>query len=198
MTGLEYTILYPWQLQSGAGLTFKGLTSEKETLLFSPSSMTELLEKMFGTEVEVRPVVRERRLMDAQSAAYLHVAEGEGAEAAARGVWIMAETRPLIYAFSLIPLQSTAAGLLLALEGDEPEPIGRILNRGGISFIKENLEGGVIRCPFVAEEFCLSESHSFFARRYVLRGEKAGELAIKAAIIEVFSPKLISTKSIDA
>ncbi len=198
MTGLEYTILYPWQQLSGVGLAFKGLTSEDETFLFSPSSMTELLEKMFATEVEVRPVVRERRSMDAQSAAYLHLADGVGEEAAARGVWIMAERHPLIYAFSLIPLQSTTAGLLAALEEDEPEPIGRILNRGGITFIKENLEAGVIRCPYVAEEFCLPESHSFFARRYVLRGEKAGELAIKAAIIEVFSPKLISTNSIKA
>jgi len=194
MTGLEYTILHPWRRPGGKSLDFKGLGKREEALLFSPDSMTELLEGIFKIEVEVRPVVRERRPMDRQSAIYLQGAEG--AEALARGVWIMADKRPLIYAFSLIPVGSITAALLKILEGEVPEPIGRTLNSSGIPFVKNNLEAGVIRCPFVAEGLHLPADKTFFARRYVLRGEKEGALVIKAAIIEVFSTELISTDCI--
>ncbi|MFQ5480709.1 MAG: chorismate--pyruvate lyase family protein [Thermodesulfobacteriota bacterium] len=194
MTGLEYSILYPWRQAGQKSLDFKGLGGREEALLFSPDSMTEILEGIFKIEVEVRAVLRERRSMDIQSAAYLQ--DAEGAEALARGVWIMAHKQPLIYAFSLIPLGSVTAALLKALEGEVPEPIGRTLNSSGIPFIKENLEAGVIRSPFVAEGLHLPAEKTFFARRYVLRGEKSGALVIKAAIIEVFSPELISTECI--
>ncbi len=196
MTGLEYSILQAWRRPCGKGHDFKGLGTREEALLFSPDSMTELLEGIFKIEVQVRPVVRERRPMDRLSAAYLQ--EAHGGKALARGVWIMADKRPLIYAFSLIPVKSTAAGLLKTLEGEVPEPIGRTLSRGGVAFVKENLEAGVIQCPSVADGLHLPPGYTFFARRYVLRGEKSGTLAIKAAIIEVFSPELISTECIES
>lgn len=196
MTGLEYTILQPWLSLCGKGRVFSGLGSREESLLSSPDSMTELLEGIFKIEVEVSPVIIERRLMDRQSAVYLQAQEG--GEALARGVWIKAEKKPLIYAFSLIPVESVDKGLLTILEGQDPEPIGRTLNRNAIPFSKKNMEAGVIRCAAVAEGLHLPVEKAFFARRYVLSGERAGELAIKAAIIEVFSPELISTESIKA
>jgi len=191
MTGLQYTILHPWLEQGNGQSAFAGLDSREELFLFSPDSMTKLLEEMYGVELEVIAVLRDRRAMDNLSAAYLQT--DEGAEALARGVWIKAGAKPLIYAFSLIPLNSVDKDLLAILESEDPEPIGRTLGRGNIPFSKQNMEAGVIICPSVARGLNLAEDKAFFARRYVLTGQKTGRLAIKAAITEVFSPELIST-----
>jgi len=191
MTGLQYTILHPWLRLGSERPAFSGLDCREELFLSSPDSMTKLLEEMYGVELEVAAVLRERRALDRLSAAYLQAPEG--AEALVRGVWIKADTRPLIYAFSLIPVDSVDEGLLAILEGEDLEPIGRTLNRNNIPFTKQNLEAGVIRCASVAGGLGLAEDNAFFARRYVLTGKKAGLLAIKAAITEVFSPELIAT-----
>jgi len=191
MTGLQYTILHPWLRQGAVRTAFSGLTPQEVFLLTSPDSMTRLLEEIYGVDIEVRPRLRERREMDNQSAAYLQTACG--GEALARGVWIKAHCRPLIYAFSLIPIDSVDKTLLDILEGRNLEPIGRTLNSSGIPFTKQTLEAGVILCPTVAHGLGLADKKPFFARRYILTGEKEGAMAIKAAITEVFSPELIST-----
>ncbi len=129
--------------------------------------------------------------MDARSAAYLQAPEG--ADALARGVWIKAHTRPLIYAFSLIPIDSVDKDLLDILAGEAIEPMGRTLSNNKIPFVKDNMEAGVIQCASVAEGLGFTADKAFFARRYVLTGKKAGTIAIKAAITEVFSPELITT-----
>ncbi len=190
MTGLQYSILRPWRRQGPGRITFKGLNGREELFLFSADSMTELLEKTYGVEPEVVAVLRERRRLDARSAAYLQAPEG--AESLVRGVWIKAGDQPLIYAFSLIPVARIDKDLLEILEGKDPEPIGRTLNTSSIPFTKQNLEAGVINCASVAEGLGLTADKPFFARRYVLTGKKAGAIAIKAAITEVFSPELIA------
>jgi len=190
MTGLQYTILHPWRRQGPGRSAFNGLDVHEELLLSSADSMTELLEKTYGVELEVVAILRERRPLDARSAAYLQAPEG--AEALVRGVWIKAGGRPLIYAFSLIPVARIDENLLGILEGKDPEPMGRTLNSNAIPFTKQNLEAGVIKCASVAEGLGLTADKPFFARRYVLTGKKAGAILIKAAITEVFSPELIA------
>ncbi len=196
MTGLQYSILEPWRALSGGRSPFAGLRVSEERFLCSPDSMTSLLEEIYGAGIEVEAVVRERRTLDSRSAACLRASEG--GEALVRGVWIKAGEEPLIYAFSLIPLESLESGLLLSLEGGRPEPIGRTLLSQGVSFTKEAMEAGIIRCPVVAEGLGIPAETPFFARRYLLVGEKDRALVIKAAITEVFSPGLISTEHVRA
>ncbi len=194
MTGLQYTILHPWLSLSAGRAPFTGLSDSEERFLCSSDSMTSLLEGIYGAGIKVAAVARRRRLIDNQSSAYLQVREG--GEALVRAVWIKAADEPLIYAFSLIPLEGLEGGLLGTLERGDPEPMGRTLKKEGIDFTKKYMEAGVIRCTSVAEDLGLPLETAFFARRYVLIGEKAGATVIKAAITEVFSPRLISTENV--
>ncbi len=192
MTGLQYTILHPWTGLSGKRAPFQGLAPEEERLLCAQDSMTTLLEGLYGQSVSVSAVVRMRRPLEAQSAAYLGVQDG--GQALARGVWIRAGNEPLIFAFSLIPIETLDRAILAILEAGDPQPIGRTLQKEGVDFTKEAMEAGVIRCPLVAEGLGRKSEEAFFARQYLLLGRKKSTLVIKAAIIEVFSPRLISAE----
>ena len=196
MTGLQYSIVLPWTGLSGGRSPFTGLRGREERFLCSPDSMTSLLEEIYGPGVEVAAVVRERRPLDPRSAAYLRASEGS--EALVRGVWIRADERPLIFAFSLIPLETLERGLLQVLEANEPEPIGRTLRSQSVAFTKDAMEAGVIRCPIVAQGLGQPAETAYFARRYLLHGTKNDRLVIKAAITEVFGPELISAEHVRA
>ncbi|GMR04913.1 MAG: hypothetical protein BMS9Abin23_0833 [Thermodesulfobacteriota bacterium] len=199
MTKLDFTLFKPWKKGSAEELSgLWGLGPVELGFLLSPGSMTEALEVRFGSKVGVEVKLRGTTTISNETARFL---DGEqDVRAMERGVWLIVDNKRLVYAHSLIPLESLEARLRNVLEEMDTEPIGRVLNSHNITFTKKKIEVGLVMCPQTALDLDLERETIFFARRYVLVGKKDGEESpppsIKAAIIEIFNPRLVSTGSI--
>ncbi len=168
--------------------------------------MTEALERRFKVRVQAEVIVNGLTALPEATAAFLggggDGSAVEGEKALERGVWLKAGKLRLVYAHSLIPAEGVDAGLFEVLKGMDTEPIGRVLNSNNISFTKEKIEVGLVSCPQTALGLGIDGETTFFARRYILIGKKEGSASkgpsIRAAIMEIFSPGVISTASISA
>ena len=173
--------------------------------MLSPDSMTEALDRRFKVRVQAEVLVNGLTALPQETAGFLGGGDrsaGEGEKALERGVWLRAGKLRLVYAHSLIPAGGVDAGLFELLKGMDTEPIGRVLNSNNISFTKEKIEVGLVNCPQTALGLGLDRETTFFARRYILTGIKEGSASkgpsIRAAIMEIFSPGVISTGSVSA
>lgn len=199
MTSLAFTLSQPWKKEAAGRLSgLSGLSPEERTFLLSPDSMTEALERQFGARVRAEVIVSGLTPLPEETAGFL--GSGAGEKALERGVWLTAGKLRLVYAHSLIPAASVDEGLFEILKEMDSEPIGRVLESNNITFTKERIEVGLVSCPQTALGLAMDKDTTFFARRYILIGAKEGAPkkgpSIRAAIMEIFSPGVISTGSI--
>lgn len=199
MTTLAFTLFEPWKKEAAGRLSgLSGLSPQEREFLLSPDSMTEALERHFGARVRAEVIVSGLTALPEETAGFLGAGEGE--KALERGVWLTVGKMRLVYAHSLIPAGSVDEGLFKILKEMDTEPIGRVLDSNNITFTKEKIEVGLVSCPQTALGLGIDKETTFFARRYILTGVKEGAPSkgpsIRAAIMEIFSPEVISTGSI--
>ena len=202
--GLSYTLLREWSKNEGAWRS--GLDPEESTLLLSPGSMTRDLEALLGSRVEVEVSRNGFTALDEEAGRCLGLGEGVGKKAFEREVWLIAGGKSLVYARSVIPVDTTREWVLKALEA--AEPMGRILASNNVRFVKENIELGVVRCEEVAEGLGMDAATPLVARRYILSGKDpagtarvgggggggGGGSVIRAAVTEIFGKDILGGK----
>ncbi len=185
----SYRLIDGWHGAGEDGRWAAGLKPHELLLLFSDGSMTIDLELLFGSRVEVEMISKGFTRLSGGAAGYL--GEPEGEKAMEREVWLTVNGGRLIYARTLIPLGCLGDGLLEVLEEKSNEPLGRVLASKKIFFTKARLEAGVIESAAAAEGFKAPPDSRLVGRRYILEDARDGKWAIKAALMEVFSPGII-------
>lgn len=169
----------------------KPLRPEERFLLFSGGSTTLELEVLLGRSVAAEVTKTGFARLGPDDALYL--GEGPLAPALERSVWLKAGDKRLVFAHTVMPVESLDRGLLKELSGGKREPLGRILSSMGIPAVKEGIEAALINCPEACAGFSIEAGTPLFAKRYLLKGGGGpGASAIKAAVFEVFTPRLVS------
>ncbi|MBI5492323.1 MAG: chorismate lyase [Deltaproteobacteria bacterium] len=190
----SYTLIGDW-LSSEKGFRGElgGLLPHQKLLLLSDGSLTLELELLWRSVVEVEVKFKGTTTLSKEAAEYLE--EAPDKEAMEREVWLTIEGKRLVYAHSIIPLNCIEKGLKDALEAHSDEPLGRVLNTKKVFFSKKKLEVGKVVCRSAAADLGIEEDSPLIARRYMLYNDEGpGKWIIKAAVTEVFSPEIISTK----
>jgi len=195
-TGFSYTLVRDWApARSGAELAgLAGLEPHQKLLLLSDGSMTLDLELLFGSPVEVEVERTGSASLSAADAEYLE--EETGMEVTQREVWLTVEDKRLVWAHTLIPVQRVRDDIKKSLDANRGEPIGRVLNSMKVFFSKDRLDVGVVICAHASAALGLAPDTPLVARRYILSNKQESEWLIKAAITEIFSPEIISTRSL--
>lgn len=195
MTKIKYSLIREWMSASGARETGseRALKPAERALLFSDGSMTVRLESLTGKEISAEVAETGLAALSAGDAAYL--GEKPSSAALQRKVWLKAGAEKLIYAVTLIPIERVEEGLLKELHAGRPEPLGRILGERNIRITKERIETAIICSLEASAGLSIDPSTPLFARRYLLNGRggggSKGEGMIKAAVLEIFSPRLL-------
>ncbi len=190
----SYTLIGGW-LSSEKGFRGElgGLLPHQKLLLLSDGSLTLELELLWRSVVEVEVKFKGTTTLSKEAAEYLE--EAPDKEAMEREVWLTIDGKRLVYAHSIIPLNCIEKGLKDALEAHSDEPLGRVLNTKKVFFSKKKLEVGKVVCRSAAADLGIEEDSPLIARRYMLYNDEGpGKWIIKAAVTEVFSPEIISTK----
>lgn len=190
----SYTLIGDW-LSSEKGFRGElgGLLPHQKLLLLSDGSLTLELELLWRSVVEVEVKFKGTTTLSKEAAEYLE--EAPEKEAMEREVWLTIDGKRLVYAHSIIPLNCIEKGLRDALEAHSDEPLGRVLNTKKVFFSKKKLEVGKVICHSAAADLGIVEDSPLIARRYMLYNDEGpGKWIIKAAVTEVFSPEIISTK----
>ncbi len=190
----SYTLKGGWlSAEKGFCSELNGLLPHQKLLLLSDGSLTLELELLWRSIVEVEVKFKGTTTLSKEAADYLE--EAPDKEAMEREVWLTIEGKRLVYAHSIIPLHCIESGLKEALEAHSGEPLGRVLNTRKVFFSKKKLEVGLVICHSASLDLGIDEASPLIARRYMLyNSEGPGKWIIKAAVTEVFSPEIISSR----
>lgn len=172
-----------------------GLLPHQRLLLLSDGSLTLDLELLWKSALTVDLKFKGLTELSGEDAAYLEEEPGRGA--LERVVWLTINSKRLVYARSLIPLDRINKDLKEELEARSEEPLGRVLTAKKVFFSKKKLEVGVVRCETASTDLGLDHATPLVARRYILYNmERPDDWTIKAAVTEIFSPEAIEGSSI--
>jgi len=164
----------------------------------SDGSLTRLLETLYLSTIEVEIMDQKVGGIGKDMADYLGV--DASSEAIIRDAWLVKGKERLVYAHSVFLLQGLDKGFLERLKGGE-EPLGHLLRTHNLFTLRDNWQIAVILCGSIARDLGLLQDTRFWARRYRLftnpspgGGEVQGGLSVvTAAIMEVFSPKMLAS-----
>lgn len=188
---LAYTLVREWSSPFHRPDAFAGLEPEQRFFLLSDGSTTLNIELLFGgtgataKKAEAEVIFTGIAFLDVDAAEF--IGERPGQVSLEREVWLSINGKRLLYAQTIIPRGCIEKGLLKALERQDKEPLGSVLNSRNIPFAKDRFETGVLRCPMVADGLGLGNDIPLMARRYILYNKTvSGPYIIKAAITEIF------------
>ncbi|MBI5562113.1 MAG: chorismate lyase [Deltaproteobacteria bacterium] len=194
----SYTRLKGWTSvgKGGKDRALAGLRPHQRLILSSGGSLTLDLEHLLEAQVKVEVIAKGACSLDADAAAFL--GETHGAEAFDRSVWLVADGRRVVFAYTVMPASLVDRALLESLDRYGDEPLGKVLNQRRISFSKEHIEAGLVRCPGAAIVLGMDGDAPLWARRYVLSSASSGMPgAIKAVVTEVFGQEIIPSADAD-
>jgi len=157
-------------------------------LLLSDGSLTNFLEALSRSPVDVEIKNHETRKIKKDESVYLEVDTSQ--EAIIRDVWLMQDRKKLVYARSVFPLAGLDKDFLNKLS-TSLEPLGRSLTEQGLLTFKDKLEICAVHCSEINNLLNLAPEVILWAKRYRLSAQTpSGVEGIKAAITEVFSPEI--------
>ncbi len=152
-------------------------------LLVSDGSMTTALEALRMGRVTVEVVRQGEESIDDDTARRLGVSPRQ--TAVSRHVWLTHAGERLVYAMSVLPLESLAPDVATELRRGI-EPLGRLFDTANRAVIRDGLRIGRLHDPDVAKAFGTDPADLLWCRAYRL----AVERALTASIVEVLSPRL--------
>ncbi len=147
----------------------KELSEKGRLLLFSDGSLVKSLEALLMKDITIDVEEQHRK--------------GEWLK---RGVWLQGDGKRLVFAFSIIPMDSLSPRMLeRILKGSRP--LGLIVEESMPFHRKEDLRFGIVHWPEKAMAFGFHGNCRLWARRYRIATDK-GHIA---SILEIFSPALM-------
>lgn len=152
-------------------------------LLASDGSMTTALEALRLGRVAVDVVRQGEEPMDDATARRLGVAPRQAA--VSRHVWLTHAGERLLYAVSVLPLESLAPRVAVEVRRGI-EPLGRLFDTANRAVVRDGLRIGQIQNPDLAAAFGAEPGDPLWCRTYRL----AVEDTLTASIVEVLSPRL--------
>lgn len=162
----------------------------------SDGSLTRLLETLYLSTIEVEIKEQKVGAIGKDMADYLGM--DASSEAIIRDAWLVKGKERLVYARSTFLLQGLNKRFLERLKRGE-EPLGHLLRTHNLFTLRDNWQIAVILCRSIAGDLGLPQDTRFWARRYRLfinpsaGGEaQEGLPLVTAAIMEVFSPKILA------
>lgn len=162
----------------------------------SDGSLTRLLETLYLSTIEVEIKDQKVGAIGKDMADYLGM--DVSSEAIIRDAWLVKGRERLVYAKSTFLLQGLNKRFLERLKRGE-EPLGHLLRTHNLFTLRDNWQIAVILCGSIARDLGLPQDTRFWARRYRLftNPSPGGEVQeglplVTAAIMEVFSPKILA------
>ena len=157
-------------------------------LLLSDGSLTNFLEALSGSPVDVEIKNHETRRLNKEEATYLEVLASH--DAIIRDVWLIQNKKKLVFAHSVFPLAGLDKDLLDNIS-TSIEPLGKNLTNRGLLTFKDKLGICAVHCIDVNNALELASGTILWAKHYRLAAQahSAGE-KITASITEIFSPEL--------
>ncbi len=152
-------------------------------LLTSDGSMTTALEALRAGRISVEVVRQGEESIDDDTARRLEVSPHQ--PAVSRHVWLTHAGERLLYAVSVLPVESLAPGVATEIRRGI-EPLGRLFDTGSRAVIRDGLRIGRLHNPDLANAFGTDPADLLWCRAYRL----AVERTLTASIVEVFSPRL--------
>lgn len=152
-------------------------------LLTSDGSMTTALEALRVGRVSVEVVRQGEESIDDDTARRLGVSVRQ--TAVARHVWLTHAGERLLYAVSVLPLESLAPKVATEIRRGI-EPLGRLFDTKSRAVIRDDLRIGRHHNPDLAKAFGVDPADLLWCRAYRL----AVEGTLTASIVEVLSPRL--------
>ena len=206
---MDYSIAPGWKWVSdkeAVGLCERlNMLPQHRLLLLSDGSLTNFLEALSGSPVDVEIKNHETRRLNKEEAAYLEVIASQ--DAIVRDVWLIQNRKKLVYARSVFPLAGLAPdrfnrGLdkdFLNKIATSIEPLGRSLTEQGLLTFKDKLAICAVHCSDINNLLNLASRAILWAKRYRLTAEAAsGGKCITASVTEIFSPELVGKPSLNA
>lgn len=187
-----YTLIRKWFSPQGhpAELDLASLLPHQRQLLLSDGSLTLEIQLLWKAMVEVEVRFNGLTTLGAKESAFLEEMPDKGA--IEREVWLTIDSRRLVYAHSLIPVDRIDKELLRDIDTHRDEPLGRVLTSRNVLFTKKKLELGVVCCEAASTGLGLDRHTALIARRYILHNtDGVPGHGIKAAVTEVFSPEIV-------
>jgi chorismate-pyruvate lyase len=152
-------------------------------LLTADGSMTTALEALRASRISVEVVRQGEESLDDDTARRLDVSPRQ--TAVSRHVWLTQGGERLLYAVSVLPLESLAPDVAAEVRRGI-EPLGRLFDTTSRAVIRDGLRIGRILHPDLAAAFGADPAEVLWCRAYRL----AVERTLTASIVEVFSPRL--------
>jgi chorismate-pyruvate lyase len=152
-------------------------------LLASDGSMTTALEALRVGRISVEVVRQGEESIDDDTAQRLGVSPRQ--TAVSRHVWLTHAGDRLVYAMSILPLESLAPDVATEVRRGI-EPLGRLFDTGSRAVIRDGLRIGRLHNPDLASAFGAAPADLLWCRAYRL----AVERTLTASIVEVLSPRL--------
>jgi chorismate-pyruvate lyase len=152
-------------------------------LLTSDGSMTTALEALRAGRVSVEVVRQGEESIDDDTAQRLGVSPRQ--TAVSRHVWLTHAGERLLYAVSVLPMESLAPEVATEIRRGI-EPLGRLFDTTNRAVIRDGLRIGRLHNPELADAFGVDPGEHLWCRAYRL----AVERTLTASIVEVFSPRL--------
>lgn len=189
---MDYSIANGWNWinnEDAALLCSKlNLPPQQRLLLLSDGSLTNFLEALNQSPVDVEIKSRETRKMEKEEATYLEIGAVENA--ITRDVWLMQAGKKLVYARSIFPLHDLDRHFVERIAVGI-EPIGKSLMGQGFLSSKDKLEICAVHCKDVNDALELAPQTILWAKHYrlIAQAGSAGK-KITTSITEIFSPEL--------
>ncbi|MFQ5585523.1 MAG: chorismate--pyruvate lyase family protein [Thermodesulfobacteriota bacterium] len=189
----SFTLLHGWNRERELLTALRGenLLPHQLLLMLSDGSLTTHLEAIYDCTLTVEIRESGTVLLEEGEAAFLGVTPG--GEAVARGTWLKAGGKKLVYAKTLLPVERLDERLIRDVSTVE-EPLVRLLTTEYPFSRKERIEIGIVASSAVAGELDVPDDTPFWMRRYRLTTQaEAGERSVRAMVTELFSPELMGT-----
>lgn len=187
-----YTLIREWfsPFEQTRAPELASLLPHQRQLLLSDGSLTLEIQLLWKAMVEVEVRFNGLTTLGSKESIFLEETPDKGA--IEREVWLTIDSRRLVYAHSLIPVDRIDKELMRDIDAHRDEPLGRVLTSKNVRFSKKKIELGVVRCEAASTGLGLDRHASLIARRYILHNiDGVAGHGIKAAVTEVFSPEII-------
>lgn len=197
---MDYSIAPGWKWVSdkeAVGLCERlNMLPQHRLLLLSDGSLTNFLEALSESPVDVEIKNHETRRINKEEAAYLEVLASQ--DAIIRDVWLIQDRKKLVYARSVFPLAGLDKDFLNKI-ATSIEPLGRSLTEQGLLTFKDKLAICAVHCSDINNILNLAPHAILWAKRYRLTAQSAsGGKCITASVTEIFSPELVGKPSLNA
>lgn len=181
---IEETWFLPSQPDSGKKLG--SLPELSRILLTSDGSMTQMLETIFLAKISINIKKQETvsPSVEVTGFAGLH----EGSSALFREGWLTVNSKPLVYAHSLLFFSGDGVLPLSKIRAFD-KPLGKIMRSNNLKTLRDSFHIGMVTSADIANELKMDSGSMFWGRLYRLTTDQG----LTGVMFELFCPWLLKT-----